>query len=311
MYWDDFELRIIETVDCIKAGKVPPIRRVAVFITDQCNFKCKYCNNNSTKRTLTKQTFQSILDKYGDAAIIHITGGEPSLVPWLYNFLEENKSKYKFHLNTNAYITPPYKAIKRLKVSLDHFDKNYWDPLVGHKGAFDKIIRNIKDAIPYTIVSITCTITKENYKDAPKFIEFVNKEFPGLYAVFFSVYKGNNPNFILTDEDADIFFSLIMPKLESLLPLESLSLIKETIDEKRRLIQGVRFPENLFDNCYISMSEIVVSPDGIEYNCSHLYRDGIHQIDNKKHQKCSYGCNRRLIAFNEEVKLLLEERTLN
>jgi len=84
---------------------------------------------------------------------------------------------------------------------------------------------------------------------------------------------------------------------------ESLELINETIDEKLRLIQGVRFPENKRENsCYISMSERVISPSGEIFRCSHLYRDKINHKDSEKHEKCLYGCNRRLISFNEEVE---------
>ena len=309
LYWDDFELRIKETANAIISGKTPPIRRVAVFITDKCNFKCKYCNNTNKEQTLTEKKFESVLEKYGDTAIIHITGGEPSVVPWLYPFLKNNGGKYKFHLNTNAYITPPFKSVKRLKISLDHQDEKYWNCLVGREGAFNVVIENIKQSIPHTIVSITYTLTKENYKNAPHFAQFINKSLPGLYAVFFSVYKGDNPLYIMTQNDAEIFFSKILPELESELQEESLALIHETIDEKIRLIKGIRFPQNIDSGniCYLSMSERVISPKGEEFTCSHLYRDGVNQTQPKKQNKCAYGCNRRLVEFNNQVTLKIKE----
>jgi len=120
---------------------------------------------------------------------------------------------------------------------------------------------------------------------------------------FFSVYKGTHPEFSWNTECADDFFLNVLPKLKLELDSESLSLISETIDEKFRIIQGTRFPENSTnDTCYISMSEAVISPTGEETNCSHLYRDNVVQIGNIKHPKCIYGCNRRLVKFNEDVK---------
>lgn len=305
LYWDNFETRIDETVKCIKQNQQVPVRRVAVFITNACNFRCKYCNVNFNSQTLSQQRFEEILDKYGKTAIIHITGGEPSVVKWLYPFLEANGDKYSFHLNTNAYRKPPSKSVKRLKVSLDSCDPEYWNQLVG-RNAFETVVNNIKQAIPDTIVSITFTLNRQNYKQSVEFARFVKKEFPGLYAVFFSVYKGNNLSFSWDKNIADDFFNNVMPDLEKQLGDESLALIKETIDEKKRLIQGVRFPENDCGTCYLSMSERVISPSGQEFYCSHLYRDNVFQDNFNKHKKCLYGCNRRLVMFNEKVQEMLE-----
>jgi hypothetical protein len=87
-----------------------------------------------------------------------------------------------------------------------------------------------------------------------------------------------------------------------LLDDESRSLFEESIDEKMRLIESVRFPENNEPVCYISLSERVFKFDGSESACSHLFRDGIMNTPGQTHNKCLYGCNRRLVAFNQEVK---------
>lgn len=308
LYWDDFERRIEETVAHVRYDTILPVRRVAVFVTDGCNFRCKYCNISQKGNMILKSRFQNIIDVYGTTAIIHITGGEPSMIPWLYPFLEEHCGTIRFHLNTNAYILPPLKAIKRLKISLDHHNAEYWDGLVGKQGAFKAVVKNIKISIPQTVTSITYTLTHDNYKDAVNFSRFAKKEFVGIYAIFFSVYKGMNPLFAFTQRDCEDFFHNILPQLKNELSGESLALLNETIDEKRRIIQGVRFPENAkISPCYISMSEKVISPLGIESYCSHLYRDNIFHTRNEKHKSCLYGCNRRLIKFNEQVDLKLKQ----
>jgi len=303
LYWDDFNRRIEETVVAIKNGINQPVRRVAVFVTDKCNFKCLYCNSHNNGKVLSESSFINILDKYGDTAIIHITGGEPSVVPWLYPLIRERGDKYKFHLNTNAFITPPASYVKRLKISLDDFDGSRWDRLVNKSGAFNIVTNNIKKSIPKTVVSLTYTLTKQNYLNVVEFTMFAKEEFNGLYAIFFSVYKGTDQRFVMDRDDADIFFDNVLPDLKNELPSESLALIEETINEKIRLIKGTRFPVNYPDSkCYISMSERVFSPDGNEYMCSHLYRDNIFQTFPVKHEKCLYGCNQRLVMFNDEVE---------
>ena len=299
-YWDDFERRIEETVHCLKNGIPPPVRRVAIFITNKCNFRCQYCNVNFNTKELSQSRMEEILQEYGKEPIYHITGGEPSTVKWLYPFLRENGDSYRFHLNTNAFIPPPAEHIRRLKVSLEGTSPE-WDKLVQHPNAFNAVVKNIQEAIPHTIVSITYTLSKSNYKESINFAKFARDKFPGLYAIFFSVYKGNHPKFALSKEDVDLFFNDILPKLKESLDEESRNLIEETIDEKIRLMQGVRFPNNLKKTCFLSMSERVISPEGETSTCSHLYRDGIKQDGFAKHPKCMYGCNQRLVCFNNEV----------
>jgi MoaA/NifB/PqqE/SkfB family radical SAM enzyme len=299
LYWDNFSQRIDETVHAIRNNTLPTIGMVAVFITDKCNMRCSYCNNVKCGNEMKEDTFDKIVKDHPNA-IIHITGGEPSCVKWLYPYLKTNSGT--FHLNTNALMKPPSESVKRLKVSLDSCNSNYWDSLVGVNGAFDKVVKNIIDACSKTTVSITYTLTHENFRNVIEFSEFVKREFNGLYATFFSVYKGNNVRFALTDEDVSEFFGKYKEKLLSSLDEESRFLFIESIDEKFRLMQTTRFPENcLTDVCYISLSERVYRWDGSSCACSHLFRDGILNKPGEKHEKCSYGCNRRLILFNEEV----------
>jgi MoaA/NifB/PqqE/SkfB family radical SAM enzyme len=306
-YWDDFERRIRETCDCVRSNKKIPVRRVAVFITNKCNFKCEYCNVSQNKSELSLKQFDRIVKRYQDS-IIHITGGEPSTVKWLYNYIDSCPGVH-FNLNTNAHIRPP-ENIQRLKVSLDSCNGSYFNSLVHRKDAFDKVINNIKLASKRVVTSITCTLTKENYKESPRFMRWCRDNFPDLYAVFFSVYKGTNEKFMFDSDSANDFFDNIKPKLENEMDAESLNLLTETIDEKVRVIHGVRFPENnLHIPCFISMSERVFDSNGDKFNCSHLFRDSIFQKDNKKHSKCLYGCNRRLVLFNEEVYSQLQKKS--
>lgn len=307
LYWDDFDIRIKETTNAIKNYKIPPIRRVAVFITNKCNFRCGYCNEQFRDKELKFEKFEDIVEKYGKDSIIHITGGEPSTVKWLYPYIDSlSNDGYRFHLNSNCFLKPP-KNIKRLKVSLDTFHKHYFNDLVGHKDAFEKVIENIKIASKYTVTSVTCVLTKENYENSINFMKWCRKEFPDLYAVFFSVYKGNIERFKFTDEDCNYFNNVIKNDLVDEMDEESKKLFLETITDKQKLSDGIRFPENnLSEPCYLSMSEIVIDPEGNEHRCSHLYRDKVKQINFEKHQKCLYGCNTRLVKFNNEVSRLLK-----
>lgn len=306
-YWDDFERREKEIIKCIKSKTMPPVRRVAIFITDKCNFRCGYCNNSNKNQTLSEENFRHVMKKYGKTVILHITGGEPSVVPWLYPVIKAYSNKYRFHLNTNAYIMPPAAHVKRLKVSLDSNNPKEWDCLVKKKGAFSTVIDNIKKSTVLTTTSLTYTLTKTNYLNCVDFVKFTNKKFPKLYALFFSVYKGTDQRYIFSKKDSFVFMTTILPLLKKELPEESKLLLEETIDDKKRLIQGVRFETDISTPCYLSLSERIISPEGKESNCSHLYRDGLFFNSEKfKHYKCKYGCNQRLVRFNSEIEKKLK-----
>ncbi len=99
LYWDDFHRRAKETVEVILTNKELPIRRVSVFVTNRCNFRCRYCNVAQSNQTLTEKDFINVLEKYGKTAIIHITGGEPSLVPWLYPLIKDYGERFRFFIS--------------------------------------------------------------------------------------------------------------------------------------------------------------------------------------------------------------------
>jgi MoaA/NifB/PqqE/SkfB family radical SAM enzyme len=298
-YWDDFERREKETIDCIQQGVTIPVRRVAIYITKRCNFRCTYCHVDQNPISITKTQFDNVVKTFGKDSILHITGGEPSCVPWLYDYIDSHWG-YKFNLNTNAFITPP-KNITRMKISFDTCDEDLFNKLVG-VDAFETVTYNIQEACKNSTVSLTCVLSKQTYNKTIELARYCNKHFKGLYALFFSLYKGTDPNLLMNEEDIDTFYDRIKPFLQTELNTESLELLNETLDRKIRLQQGVRFPENdLSQPCYISMSERVVAPDGNMYLCSHLYRDGIMEYNPIKHARCGYGCNTRLVKFNNDV----------
>ncbi len=189
LYWDDFKKREQETINCLKSNKPIPVRRVSIHITERCNFRCQYCNMQFSNNEMHIETFKQILDKYKDTALFHITGGEPSTVSWLYDFIKCNGNDYRFHLNTNAFIKPPAESVKRLKVSLDTYKENYFNMLVNKRDAFQDVIKNIKYACENTVTSITCVLSRQTYRDVPQFMKFCKEQFKGYMLCFLVFIK--------------------------------------------------------------------------------------------------------------------------
>ena len=304
LYWDEFKKRIVETISSLKKNRLPEVRRVAVFITNECNLNCEYCNFERKSEFMNEELFDNIINRFSSKTIIHITGGEPSTVPWLYEYVKKHGESLRFHINSNLFLPAPYNSIKRLKVSLDSCNPEVFNKLVHSKKAFDNVVRNISDASEKTVTSVTYTLTKSNLSDAINFVRFTNKTFPKLYAVTFSIYKGDNKDFVISKDEADLFFKETVPELKKELKGESYYLFNEVMDNASQLVNGIRFPElDLIKTriCYLSLSERTFSPKGEESFCSHLYRDKIKQERNVITPRCYYGCAKKLAKFNTEV----------
>ena len=345
-YWDLFEMRIGETIDSLLKNELPNLRRLSLHITSACNLKCSYCNEERSPKSLDRRLFSELVREYHEmgGGILHITGGEPSCVPWLYSDIARLGRMFpsvQFHLNTNLVTFIPMETlryIKRLKVSLDSHDAGYFDSLVGIQGSFYSVLTNLRriNKLPEDIrpiTSITYTMTRENLDHIVPFLKMYYNELPNLYAAFFSAYKGTNERFVFTEESIDHLFNDIKPELDFLFEAhedgESKFLFNASHD-KTTFTAGVRFEDNRHVPCYLQLSELVVNEYGDVANCSHLYRDGTsHTGDNiadwplesvfrraKKFSvhkvmsgKCLYGCNKKLVTFNKSVLNSLPDET--
>ena len=340
-YWDDFELRAHETVDAIVHGQLPPLRRLSLHSTSSCNFGCDYCSEKFGKVSMTFEMFEKLVREYSEmgGGIIHTTGGEPTVIKGFADFIRE-AGKYPniaFHLNTNLYsriITDDlYPFIQRLKVSLDTVNAEYFNTLVNRKNAFERVTDNldrVNDLIGCgktdTIVSLTYTTTKENYRDVAKFLDMYYKRWPNFYAVFFSAYKGTNERFALSDDDIAALFNDVVPDFDAITDKHGdpeTKFLFHASHEPRTFRAVERFPEVREVPCHLQLSELVINEDGGIWNCSHLFRDkvpstGLNIMDGHLRDifaqakgigqcvplsdKCLYGCNKKLTTFNDLVQ---------
>lgn len=340
-YWDDFDRRAHETAAAIAAHTLPPLRRVSVHITNGCNFGCSYCNEVRSPRTLPLESFTNLVIQYSEmgGGIVHVTGGEPTIIRGFSDYIAAaaDHSNIAFHLNSNLFRPNipdhQYRTIQRLKVSLDSSSASYFDKVVRRSDAFGQVTANldhvhnlIAEGKADTLVSLTFTVTSQNYRHIPEFLEMYGSRWPKFYAAFFSSYKGSNPDFVMTPEDTHDLFTNIAPMIDRLSGDETRMLFHAS-HEPRTFSPSERFPEVRNTPCWLQLSELVVNEDGDLSNCSHLYRDGVRgiinlrdghlsdlfrQIKSSSHtvpmnEACIYGCNKKLTTFNRVVDSLVSE----
>lgn len=333
-YWDDFEERVNETILSLKDGLKPSLKRLTVHITESCNFRCEYCNMcfNKTQRTMDFELAKKITKEYAEAngSTIHFTGGEPTIVPYFEELCAYAKSLgLKVSSNTNAFKYVDVKNIDKLKTSFDTPFKNVTDSIVNVNGAFDTIVANMKDysiKMKDKMLSITAVLNRNTYKDMLELAKFVNENF-SVYNLYFSNYKGTDPNMAFTDSEIEDMFTNYIPKVkEFFLETENEYSFKQLDLYKPSDFIALpdRFEQNKTIPCYIQLSEMTIDVDGSCHNCSHNFRDGykpynvnvsdrslvdcFNEIKENLNgnwtnisKHCLSGCNCNLMGFNRAV----------
>ena len=168
--WWFFRTRIL--------GQKIPLQSV-IFITDQCNLKCKHCCVYAQK-AVKKKTYEQIKSELEKAykmgsRFVDFEGGEPTL--WQdgehdLNSLMRLAHKIGFFsatLTTNAILPFTGSEADSIWVSLDGLGK-YHDAVWG-EGSFDKLVKNIETA-NHKHLSVNMVVSKLNVESLDETIEF-------------------------------------------------------------------------------------------------------------------------------------------
>lgn len=332
-YWDDFQIRVNETINCLNNGSLPGLDRLTVHLTEQCNFHCEYCNMNFSRNFMKEDLVKKIIDEYVamGGKIIHFTGGEPTVLPYIENIFKYAKEKgLQVSSNTNGFNRVNTEYVDKLKTSFDIPYKDEFNKTMG-VDCFDRVVENMKyysTTMDSKMLSITAVLNRKTYKSMLDLAKFVQQNFK-VYNLYYSNYKGDNPDFAFTEEEIEDMFSNYIPKVlkyfEETGNTYSYNQLKLYKPEDF-INSSIRYLDNLSVPCYIQLSEMTIDTDGFCYNCSHLYRDGVKPnrmisvvennlkdcfIEIKKDlggmytclsDKCLSGCNRNLIGFNKAVE---------
>lgn len=333
-YWDDFQTRVNETIDCLARNELPKLERLTIHLTENCNFRCKYCNMRFSKKTMEESLAKKIIDEYVEMGgkTIHFTGGEPTIVSYIESIFAYAKSRgLTVSANTNAYKRVSTENIDKLKTSFDTPYADEFNSIIGID-AFEKVVENMRiysKEMKGKMLSITAILNRKTYKRMLELAKFVNENFE-VYNLYYSNYKGSNPEFAFTDEEiADMFKRHIPKVLEFFEQTGSVYSHKQLSLYQKGDFRNVacRFDDNKRTPCYIQLSEMTIDVDGNCYDCSHLFRDGVkpNEVISAKDNslqscfarrkqrysntsnmicisdKCLNGCNKNLIGFNKAV----------
>lgn len=157
-----------------RAANVRPwqeIRRAAVILTGACNFACPYCQTLGGDKapTIDKDFAFALIEsmlKYG-LRELRLSGGEPTLIPWLPDLVEFAVSKgIRVAVSTNGYAPERIYSglvaagVTEFSISLDSVDPAEADRLSGgHKNVLVRVLGNIQaitDLGAEVYIGMTC-----------------------------------------------------------------------------------------------------------------------------------------------------------
>jgi len=181
---------------------------LGIFLTQNCNLRCKHCLNKCPVASeLSYKKYVKILNSINNITLISFTGGEPILNTEFRKIIDETiKRKIKISLISNGYIYKKYDFL----LETDYFykitfslngNKNIHDSIRG-KGSFEKVIEAIKYYKEKGIlVDVIYVVVQEGYDEVEeviKLLKSLNIDHLKLGAV---IKNGENNALSLTIEE--------------------------------------------------------------------------------------------------------------
>jgi len=164
---------------------------IQIDLTNDCNLNCQYCYNKANTlsgKQLSDKEHEIITKKViSELTPLAVTfsGGEPLLKAKLFLHLASllKKGDIQVHLNTNGLLITRALAKEFKKISLDGININIdslskQDQIRGGNNLLAKTLENLqilKEEFDSKRVSISCVVTKLNYKDIMAIAEYVKE----------------------------------------------------------------------------------------------------------------------------------------
>jgi uncharacterized protein len=192
-----------EMLQVIDAANREAVKFDAIVVMNlDCNLACRYCFEGDMKgrHYMSTEAVSLLIDFIGRNALaegkhvnIDFYGGEPLLS---YNLIrdiskilkssvEERGLEYTFSLVTNGTLLTAERArelsslgLRSAKITIDGPRENHnsFRPFKSGDGSFDTIVRNIKEASPFTEIQLGGNYTRENYHTFPSLLDYLLEE---------------------------------------------------------------------------------------------------------------------------------------
>jgi organic radical activating enzyme len=170
-----------------------------VQVTRRCNQSCRFCSNPPSGTEITASEACARVDDLaarGYAGVI-LTGGEPTLVPWLTDVVRHASSRTiapRIITNGHALADGPLldelvaAGLRHLHLSLYSHDPAVHDALTRNPGSHGLGVRALERALARRGLSadVNCVIHRYNAGALDRFVAFVVDRFPAVRHIVFN-----------------------------------------------------------------------------------------------------------------------------
>ncbi|WP_077369618.1 radical SAM/SPASM domain-containing protein [Anaerosalibacter sp. Marseille-P3206] len=285
--------------------------RLTLIVTENCNFKCKYCYEEHNNISFTKELYNAIYNTIETGIVngryknieINFFGGEPMLqyspiIDFLKKLneliLEHRDVNLSCTMVTNGYFLtlPKYEilsklGIKNYQITVDGMQKDHdlYRPLVNGEGTWSIIINNLKDILKSKVKSniyLRSNINSDISKKYFDFLYYIKKNLDNNFILQLSPIKKFSENVIgcSNDENIDEIITSIYDKSKE---LNIKTMMQHGLDF------GCMACKMALPNSY------VIDPYGNLSKCSVYFKDDITKVGKIMEDG--------LLLFNEKLSL--------
>ncbi len=291
-YWNGLQTRVGSLQNCLTQGELPKLERVAMILTEKCNFECLYCHSRGNREIETPLALRLVdLSAEMGASYLALSGGEVTLRAdsGLFEIIDRGKARaMNLVISTNGYFDVKVRdriiarELDSINVSLDSTDARVHDDLVKIPHSWQQVVDNIKAISHHNPkVYVNSMVTNRNYQDLPERLLKFAEMFPDVADVQL-IPPRNAPELCLNMDQIDEFYDLAA-KVDAKV-LDRFGLVKLKIpylfgddqDSRLRASKGV-YCFDVGIPCYVSLQELHFAPRKV-YSCSCLLREKMEHV---------------------------------
>lgn len=253
----------------------------------RCQLQCRICkiwSNQATKleEELTYEELKALFEQalYLGVSRCYFSGGEPFMLPYLFDILNFSKEKGLYsEVTTNGLLLTEENCkrlieipLNQLNVSIDGASSYTHDYHRNKPGLFNIIIGNLKNLVklkkdmnsPYPIIQMVCVLTNKNFYEMLEYIKLAEKI--GIKA-FFQPYVSENDRYYyrtLTDEfdvpkeRLPLLYKEIDRVIEYKRKFDNTDFISNTIKSLERLKEYFLGSLNPETYCFAGFNRIII-----------------------------------------------------
>lgn len=328
-------------------GKAENTKSVVLWVTEDCNLRCKYCyvKAGEKKNYMDRDTFIKAMDLVKKNNFkLQIAGGEPlmnfNLIEQIYDYLQNNKPGIRVNMQTNGTLITKEIAKKIKKMNIGVGISLDGPPEINDKlrGKTLETLNGIKElGSQGVMVNLNCVVTDESVKYLDKLVD-IAFYCGNVYGIGLDILRKtgrymDNYEEVKEAKVGDIRDNLIKAynRTKYLYKLSGKKIVLRDIEEAR-LRLNMKNPCKGY--CYAALGiSMVVLPNGDIYPCGSFADKEEYFMGNVHHggpftgkklvvkagelcRKCKYekfcskGCPARLLINNEDSEFSQQDCAL-